>query len=305
MDHRDRPTTTVIGAGRLSRAFLPLMAAAGYPIAAVFARRPAAARAACRGIAGARATTNLASAADNARLVLIAVPDRAIEDVAERLARLPALDWKRRVVLHHAGALGCEPLAPLARAGAAIGLLHPMQCLGKGTQARTVLPGSSARIEGDRAARRVATRLARDLGLLPLRFPHDLGPDERSAYHAAGGLLANDLVALTSLALELMESTGLDRRAALRALSALARGTLEQIERGGPAAALTGPVPRGDVETIRKHLRRLKKLSAEDAELHRLLSRRLARVAADLGELSPRELERLLRATGPAALRGL
>lgn len=284
MAGRSRPATAVVGAGRLARALLPLLAARGY--------RP-------RRVASRPARGRRAPAVGAARLVLLAVPDRAIRTVAAALARDRSRDWSGRVVLHHAGALGTEPLEPLTHRGAAVGVLHPLQCFGGTRRMHDVLPGSRARIEGDPPARAAARRLARDLGLVPLRFPRALDADARAAYHAAGALVANDLVALVSLAVELLETTGLDRRAALGALGPLTRGTMLQMERGGLGGALTGPVPRGDDDTLRRHLDRLARLSPADADVHRLLSRRLARIAAAEGALEPRALRRLLRRTGP------
>jgi predicted short-subunit dehydrogenase-like oxidoreductase (DUF2520 family) len=288
----------VVGAGRLARAVVPLLARAGQGPVAVYARRIARARAACRAVKGARAVADLAATVRDAPVVLLAVTDRAIETLARRAAALPGIEWRNRVVLHHAGALGVEPLAPLERRGAAVGVLHPLQCLGGGRDLADLLPGSRARIDGDPRARRAARRLARAIGLVPLRFPRSLNEADRSAYHAAGGLVSNDLVALVSLALELLESTGLDRRAALAALGPILRGTLTQIERDGPLGALTGPAPRGDAETLRRHLKRLSAVSTEGEQVHRLLSRELARLAARARVLDAAGLRRILRAVG-------
>lgn len=281
-----RPQTVIVGAGRLARALKPLLATHGYRPRTVAARR-----------AGRTAAAPARSVGD-AELILLAVPDRAIAEVAGRLAKGIESDWSGRVVLHHAGSLGTEPLAALARKGASVGVLHPLQCFGGGRGSGEFVAGSRARIEGDRRARSVATRLARDLGLVALRFRQPLDAEGRAAYHAAGALVANDLVALVSLALELLESAGLGRRSAMLALGPLVRGTMGQLERSGPVGALTGPVPRGDHETLRGHLARLARISKEDAEIHRLLSRRLARVAAEHGALDAASLRRLLRRIG-------
>ncbi len=285
-----------MGAGRLARSMLPALARAGYPVAAIAARSLAAARAAARPVRGVRATASLAAATSQARMLLVAVSDPAIRPVAERLAALSGIDWDGRIVLHHAGTLGLEPLRPLARCGAAIGILHPLQALG-GPAAGSLLAGSRALVDGDRAAAAAARRLARDLGLVPLVFPRPPRAADRVAYHAAAAIAANDVVALLSLGVELFAAIGFDRRTAIRALTPLVRGVVAQIEHGGLRAALTGPAARGDAATLIAHLRRLAPLGAEDAEAHRLLSRRLARLARDEALLAPADLRRLLRAT--------
>jgi predicted short-subunit dehydrogenase-like oxidoreductase (DUF2520 family) len=229
-------------------------------------------------------------------LILLAVPDREIEPTARRLALTKGLDWSGKVVLHHAGSLGLGVLGPLERAGAAVGLLHPMQALARPDIAREVLPGSRARIEGSPAATVVARRLAKDLGLLPLSFPRPLDERGRVAYHAAASLASNDLVALMALAADVLETTGLDRQEALDGLVRLATGTLAQAAAGGLGDSLTGPVVRGDAETVADHLRELERGSGPQAQVHRLLSARLLNLAEDEGHrLSPTERRRLLR----------
>jgi len=271
--------TGIVGAGRLARALAPLLGPAGYPLRAVAARRLAAARSVCRVSPGARATTSPRVAAAHSRLILLAVPDRAIAATARLLSKAPRIEWEDRIVLHHAGALGTEPLAPLADVGASVGVFHPLQCLGVPDLVAKTLAGSRARIEGDRRGRAAASRLARSLGLVPLRLKPDLSASDRTAYHAAAALVSNDLVALLAIGLDLLESIGLTRRQATDALVPLIRGTLAQVQDRDIAGALTGPVPRGDRDTVFAHLERISRGLPVDHEVHRHLSIRLARLA--------------------------
>jgi predicted short-subunit dehydrogenase-like oxidoreductase (DUF2520 family) len=300
MSSKLRPPVACIGAGRLARVVLPSLAAAGWPIVAVAASRRSTSRRLCRVLPGARAVARPGKAAQDAGLLLLAVPDREIAPLAVTLAEQEKIDWSERVVLHHAGSLGLEPLAPLARAGAAVGVLHPLQCLGHPRQARKLLPGSRARLEGRGRALSLARRVARDLGLIPLRFARPLSATDRAAYHTAAALLSNDLVAQLSLGVQMLETCGLDRPDAIAALAGLARGTLAQTETaGGLDSALTGPVVRGDVDVVAAHLEQLARQSPDAAEIHRLLSRRLLWLAEQAGSAPDpptlRRLRRLLR----------
>lgn len=278
----------IVGAGRLARAFLPALRRAGHPVLAMGRADPG-------------------PALSRAALVLLAVPDRAIAEVARSLAADPrGRPWRGRVVLHHAGALGVEPLAPLGRRGAATGVLHPLQVLGDGRRAADVLAGSAARIEGDPTARRAARRLALELGLRPLPLPVRLTPAQRIGYHTAASLASNDLVALLALALHLLEDAGVGGAAARSALAVLARGALLQIEQGSVEAALTGPAVRGDAATLRGQLGRLRRSSAAGARAHAALSRVLADLAAEHGLLSASGRREVLRVLGgPARVRPL
>jgi predicted short-subunit dehydrogenase-like oxidoreductase (DUF2520 family) len=273
-------TTAVIGTGRLARTLIPLLSPAGFPVAAVSGRRLALARRVARQLPRVRTGTDPAAAASAAGLVLLAVPDAAIAGLAADLGAVPGISWRGKVILHHAGSLGLEPLEPLRRRGASVGLLHPLQCLGRPDLASAVLRGSRARIEGTPKARALALRLARALGLVPLPLRRGLSAADRSAYHAAAALLSNDVVALLDLGADLLVSIGLTRRAAVAALGPLARGTLAQAEGGGTGAALTGPVVRGDLKTLQAHLGVLRSRSRTAEAAHRLLSRRLLELAA-------------------------
>ena len=237
--------------------------------------------------------------AAEARLLLLAVPDREIAPLAATLAADRGIDWRRRTVLHHAGALGLEPLAPLGRAGAAVGMLHPLQCLGRSRLAAGLLAGSRARVEAAGPARRIARRLARDVGLVPLELPGRVTQSDRTAYHAAAALVSNDLLALLGIGIDLLQSVGLRRREALSALLPLIRGTLVQAERGGLGDALSGPAARGDLATLEAHLKRLDRLSPDAADAHRSLSLRLLALARTEGQTLPPSLRRQLRDLKP------
>jgi len=294
---QDRPRTVFVGAGKLTRALLPLLLDAGYPVQAVASRSPASARRATRGRRGIKGTADLGVAlAEAPRLLLLAVPDRTIRPLAEELAARAQFRGPGTTVLHFAGSLGPAVLGPLAEAGAGVGVLHPLQCLGDERLARELLPGSHARVEGRGRARTVARRLARDLGMRPFELPGSLSPARRARYHAAAAIVSNDLLALLTVGTRLLESLGLEPDAAQRALLPLARGTLRQVQRGGVAAALTGPVVRGDDRTLAEHLRRL---PPGTREIHRLLSRRLLRLASDEGrELPAAERRRIVELLG-------
>jgi predicted short-subunit dehydrogenase-like oxidoreductase (DUF2520 family) len=295
----DKPGVALVGAGRLARAFIPALHAARYPILTIADRTIAAARRACRLAPGCSATRDAESAVPSADLILLAVPDGAIGPLAAGLAENADLHWRGKVVLHHAGALGPQELEPLGRRGTAVGVLHPLQSLGDSPLASTLLRGSRARIEGQPKARAAARRLARDLGMVPLSLDAPLSTEERTIYHAAAAMVSNDLIALLDAGCGLLEHLGMSRRSALEALGPLARGTLQQAEGSGFRAALTGPVARGDIDTVAAHLRVLGRHRRGSERIHRILSRQLLSLA-EREEAAPspqtvRRLKKLLR----------
>ena len=198
-------------------------------------------------------------------VVLLAVPDDAITGVAAALAAA-GLVRPGQTVLHLSGALGRDALRALASCGAALGSLHPLQSLSDPATAPQRLNGPVAAVEGDARAIVVATALARGLGMDPVPIAEAAKP----SYHAAAVVAANFLVTLAATSQRLFVRAGLPPDGATRALATLMQGTLDNVRAAGPAGALTGPVARGDIETIRRHLAAL---DGADAELYRTLSR--------------------------------
>jgi predicted short-subunit dehydrogenase-like oxidoreductase (DUF2520 family) len=172
--------------------------------------------------------------------VIIATPDAEIETVAATLA---ATLQPGALVVHLSGAHGLDALEPLAtrRADVELGALHPLQTLTGGDDA-SVLAGAWAAVAGPPTV----TRLAHRVGLRP--FPID--DAARPAYHAAAVVASNHLVALLGQVERLAAAAGVP----LAAFEPLVHTTLDHVFALGPAAALTGPVARGDVETVGRHL---------------------------------------------------
>lgn len=270
------PSMLVVGAGRLGTALALGLARGGWRVAAY--ARGARGRAALRrrGIASGRL-------ADAGRfdLVFLAVPDEQVEPAARSVA--PHLR-RGQVVAHGSGALPLAPLAIVRARGAHAGSLHPMQALAGGPLAA----GVTAALDGDRPALRLLSRAARDLRLSPVRVPER----GRAQYHAASAIAANLCMALADLAAETWVAAGAPRRRAIPAIVPLLRGAVENLAARGLPEALTGPVSRGDAQTVERHLRAL---DGPDAEVYRLLSLRLVRVARQ-GGLGPRKAAAVRRA---------
>ena len=200
---------------------------------------------------------------ERAEVLLLTVPDRLIGTVAASLAsasvsepatgsapaaQVPLLPRAGKVVLHCSGSMGLEELAPLAAAGVHVGSLHPLQSFAGGA---TQLAGVYMAVDGDEAACEAATAIATALGGNPFRVP----AAERAAYHAAACICSNYAVAVEALAQRLMSRWLGDEAAAWQALLPLFKGTAANLERtASPRTALTGPIARGDVTTVAKHL---------------------------------------------------
>jgi predicted short-subunit dehydrogenase-like oxidoreductase (DUF2520 family) len=223
--------------------------------------------------------------------VLLAVPDRAVADAAAEMARH---DLPPGVpVLHTSGTLGLEPLAPLAARGVSVGSVHPLAAVSDPVAGVERLRGAAFGVEAEGGARALAERIVTACGGTVLEVAHGGKP----LYHAAAVFAANYAVALLGVAERLMTAAGVDAADARAALAGLAAGAVANVAEHGTAAALTGPVARGDDDTVRLHLSRL---SARDGRVYSLLGRE-ALVLATAAGLGEEAAERVRRALGDEA----
>jgi predicted short-subunit dehydrogenase-like oxidoreductase (DUF2520 family) len=220
--------------------------------------------------------------------VVLAVPDSALPEVAWDLARMGDAP-PGCAALHISGALSADVLAPLHEAGYSIGSMHPLMAVADPWLAADRVLGAAFAISGEPAALSAARRIVFALGGRPLI----IAPPLRPIYHAAAVVASNYLVAITGLATRLMMEAGVPEEDALPALLPLLRGTLDNVEQLGVPAALTGPIARGDSDTIRLHLARL---SPGDRVLYCGLGMELLRLAREAGldEQRAAEIESLL-----------
>src|SRR5207302_1770328 len=189
---------------------------------------------------------------DDVDVVILAVRDDAIRPLAHMLHDRQAIR-STHVVLHLSGVLGQEALGPLDTTRAALGSLHPLQTISDPAQAPDRLRGAWAAVEGMPRAVEAAERIAGDVGLRPFR----LTAKAKAVYHAGAVFASNYFVVVEAVAQRLLRRAGLSDEESWQALRPLVEGTLENLGRQGPLAALTGPVARGDAATIRRHVEAL------------------------------------------------
>ncbi len=289
----ERPTLAIIGAGRVGSTLSQTLRWRGYTITAVYSRSvTSAAR-----LAGKLHTEIARSAADaalSARLTFLTVPDDAITPVCEELAR--GADLTGRAVVHTSGVTSAAALAAAKASGAWTGGLHPMLPIMDTelsprmtfsvpwvAEAPDVTFGVEAEAEPLRSWLAAIVKALNGVALW-LRPGQD-----RARYHAAGVIASNYVVTLFAEAIGLLKTLdsggddSTDERILGQTLVHLVDHTLQNIKAVGTVQALTGPIARGDVGTVRKHLEALEQEDPELAELYRLLGRRTARLAAERG----------------------
>lgn len=283
----------VVGAGIVGRALGKALREAGLPVAAVISRDQARARQAARFIGEGEPTTDLA-AAGSGNLLMLATIDRVLVRSAAAIARRAVLP-KDTVAFHCSGAFPGSAIGSLAELGAAVGSLHPLQTFASPDEALVLLPGSSFAVEGDRRAVPVLAATARAIGGRPVK----IRAADKAVYHAAAAVTSNCMVAVAHLGTAMLAAVPSFARDPFTPLRHLLRGTLRNLERLGPRAALTGPIVRGDVETVAAHVGALRHDPAL-LRAYRLAARVTLAAAVASGRLEPRAAARMARIVGTA-----
>jgi predicted short-subunit dehydrogenase-like oxidoreductase (DUF2520 family) len=281
---RNKPEIAIVGAGSLASALAPALKKAGNTIAGIIVRDSVASLRDGKRLAasvGAECVT-VARADITAQVVWFCVPDREIARAAQSLAQA---NWKGRVALHASGALLSNELAVLHKRGASVASAHPLMTFVRGS--RPSLVGVPFAIEGDAVAMRTAYAI-----VLALRGkPWTIRAADKAAYHAWGTFASPLLIALLATTEGVAKAAGVNQKTAREKMLPILAQTLANYATLGASEAFSGPLVRGDVETVRVHLRTLRRVPAARATYLAL-----AHAATEcLPAKNRREMRRLLK----------
>jgi len=263
------PTVAIVGAGSLATFLAVALHDAGFTITEIIARDTPRSRKHARSLAAkvAAQTVTAHSGALHATLLWFCVPDREIRGAASALAgnlaagaaahqknRVPSkFSNEVRFAFHSSGALLSRELEPLRKAGIAVASVHPLMTFVPGTHPS--LTGVPFAMEGDRAATQVARKIVRELGGESFSLP----AARKAAYHAWATLTSPLLLAFLVTLEEAARAAGFTGKDARRKSLPIIRQTLANYSRLGPAPSFSGPLVRGDADTVARHLAVLKK----------------------------------------------
>jgi len=273
----------IIGAGAVGRSFAAALRARGAAVAAVASRSMGSARKAASAADCPLATTDAAAAARQADAVALCVPDGAIEAVCQTVADGGGFG-RGDVAFHFSGALPSRVLAPAQAAGAGVLSFHPAQTFARPDPA--AFEGVYCVLEGDEAG----LAFGRELAALLRATPITVRAEDKALYHAALCIACNYLVTLADAAASLLAQAGLGDRA-LPALLPLLGGALDNLRTVGLPGALTGPISRGDVATLRSHLAALAERQPGLLPLYRVLALHTADLAVRKGSVTRAEAQ--------------
>lgn len=281
-----KPSIAIVGAGNLASAMAVALHGAGYVIEQVVGRGQAASLRRARRLAGevggATAVAGI-RVEIRAEVVWFCVPDGIIASAAGSLCE--AADWRGKVALHSSGALSSDELAVLRRRGAVVAAVHPLMTFVRGS--RPSLAGVPFAIEGDQRAVRAARAIVLNLGGRPFAIQKR----HKEAYHAWGMFASPLLTALLAASERVAVAAGVERKAARERMLPILRQTLENYARLGAPGTFSGPIARGDIETVKRHLRVLRTMP-DAREIYVALARAGLR---DLPTKNRADLEKMLK----------
>ncbi len=238
---RVRTGVTVVGLGNWGSSLVAALRASDVPVLEVVH---------VPGHRAGKESVALEKAALDARVLWLCVPDRAITEVASEIVRCRP-DLRGQVVVHSSGALSSAVLQAAAEAGAAVASVHPLMSF-PSRRLRSVR-GAPFGVEAEGSAQRRLFALVRTLGGRPFA----LSAAGKAMYHVAGMFASPLLTSLLAVSLESMHQARVELNEAKRLLGPIARVTVENVVRDGVGRSFSGPVARGDLSTIKLHLRAL------------------------------------------------
>jgi predicted short-subunit dehydrogenase-like oxidoreductase (DUF2520 family) len=205
-------------------------------------------------------------------VIWFCVPDSVIAGAAKSLGG--EVEWKGRVALHSSGALSSDELDSLRRRGAAVASVHPLMTFVRGAVwsgsdsiSRSALRGVPFAIEGDARAVRRVRRIVKGLG----GHAYTIDKKDKAAYHAWGTFASPLLTALLATTEQVAALAGVKPKAARQRMIPILQQTLANYAAFGAADGFSGPIIRGDVDTVKRHLRVLRGTPA--AEVYIALAR--------------------------------
>jgi predicted short-subunit dehydrogenase-like oxidoreductase (DUF2520 family) len=278
-------TLGFIGAGPVGTTFGACLYSRGYNVLGVTDINSSASERFAEFVSGSRVFDNNQELVDAAEMVFITTADEFISKVCS------GLKWRAgQVVVHCSGASTVESLETAKNQGALVGSIHPCQSFASAEQAIANLPGSTFAIEAEEPVNSILTGMARALeGDIVY-----LTSEDKTLYHAAAAIACNYFVTIEKLATDLWKNFGKTSADGIKAYMPLLRGTLANIENTGFPNCLTGPIARGDVATIRRHLAALKRSAPDLLPLYKMLGLCTIPIGQAKGSLAAGKAEELM-----------
>ena len=256
----------------------------GYRVVAVSSRSQTSSEKLAEVINSCRAVDSNQAVADAADFVFITTPDEAIGTVTSEVKWHPEQN-----VVHCSGADSTEVLKPARQLGAQVGAFHPLQTFASVAQAIGNISGSTFALEADEPLLTTLKNMAIALNGQCI----ELTANDKVLYHAAAVIACNYLVTLVKISTDLWKTFNVPAHQATKALMPLLQGTLNNVDNVGIPQCLTGPIARGDIGTINKHLNALEKVDPAVLSTYCELGLQTIPIALGKGRINQKQAEEL------------
>lgn len=202
--------------------------------------------------------------------LFITTPDNVIGSVWDCIKN--NMSVQNKIVCHFSGALSSDVFTDSQSTGAGVCSVHPMLAFSDKLTSYRIPANTFFAIEGEETAVSAVKSLFESLGNTVCR----IDKSKKSLYHTAASVLSNEIVALLDMGYSLLEQCGFSRDDAVGATKNLVSGNVKSVLENGCVNALTGPVERNDLQTVKKHV---ESLEGEDRQIYILLAKRLVKLA--------------------------
>lgn len=249
-----------------------------------------------RKAAGVIFTRENSKAVSLANCILICTPDDVINSVCSEIFKDKSKDFKNYYAIHFSGSKSLEVLNSARAAGAEIASIHPLKSFASIEEAIKSLPGTIFGITySSTESKKMAEFLVKSLGGEIIEVENNKKP----LYHAAACVASNYLVTLINYAVLIHKKMGIRPEDSLKGLMGLVEGTVSNIKKMGTEKSLTGPIARGDVGTIKEHVKSFNEFfSKEDSALYRMMGIETSKIAHQnkwIKESTVEELKEILK----------
>lgn len=274
----------IIGAGRVGCSMGKYLVEHGADVLGYYDTNDRAAEEAAQ-FTGTERYDTLAELVSASRLIFITTPDGIILRVWEQIRHLPLA---QKIICHCSGALSSDSFSGIEDTRAACLSIHPMLPFSNRFSSFEQLNNAFFTVEGQEHAVKVISELFRSFG----NEICCIDGAKKAKYHAAASILSNQVIAVLDMGYSLLEECGFSRDDAVCATAQLVRRNIENVISSGCSEALTGPIERGDVQTVQKHI---SCLDEQDVKLYKLLGKKLVKIAENKNpDKDYKEMEDLL-----------
>ncbi|WP_168198198.1 Rossmann-like and DUF2520 domain-containing protein [Crassaminicella thermophila] len=276
-----------IGAGKVGTAFGIYLKNNGFEVCGYYSKTFASAQQAAM-LTNSKAVVCVDEIVNTSEILFITTSDDAIEKVCNDLAQKNLLH-KGQIIVHMSGAASSNILREAKKKGCFIYSMHPLQAFADIEKAVEDLKSTVFSIEGDQEKFEVMENILKKLGNTYFK----LTQEQKSIYHMTACVVSNYLVTLMDYGLSLFLSIGIDEEEGYKALYPLIEGTIKNIYNLGTKNALTGPIARGDIGTVQKHIEALKNIKPDCLEFYKFLGLKTAELAEKKDINNKEKLEEL------------